>query len=68
MEGSAMTGATLAVRSGDSVATAFLGALAQQEWAGARSLLDQGVSFRVLTPRGLREADDAAGAIAWLAG
>lgn len=51
----------------DSVATGFLGALARQDWVGVRSLLDPRVSFRVLTPLALREADDDDGTIAWLA-
>ena len=51
----------------DSVVNEFLGALTGQDWMRAKSLLDEHVSFRVLTPRGLREADDDFGAIAWLA-
>jgi hypothetical protein len=62
-----MINTTLDARSGDSVAAEFLDALARQDWVVAQSLLDQGVSFRVLTPRALREADDDASAIAWLA-
>jgi hypothetical protein len=54
------------ISSADSVATEFLGALARQDWVGVRSLLDPRVSFRVLTPLALREADDDAGTIAWL--
>jgi hypothetical protein len=52
--------------SADLVATEFLGALARQDWGEVRSLLDPRVSFRVLTPLALREADDDAGTIAWL--
>ena len=62
-----MTSTTLDARNGDSVATEFLDALARQDWAVVQSLLDQSVSFRVLTPRALREADDDTSAIAWLA-
>lgn len=54
-------------RNGDSVATAFLSALARQDWAEVQSLLARGVSFRVLTPRALRAADDDAGMMDWLA-
>jgi hypothetical protein len=54
------------ISSADSVATEFLGALARQDWVGVRSLLDPRVSFRVLTPLALREANDDAGTIAWL--
>ncbi len=61
-----MTSASLDARNGESVATEFLDALGRQDWAVAQSLLDQGVAFRALTPRALREADDDAGAIAWL--
>ena len=62
-----MTSNTLDARTGDSVATEFLDALARQDWIVVQSLLDQSVSFRVLTPRALREADDDTSAIAWLA-
>ena len=62
-----MTSTTLDARNGDSVATEFLDALARQDWAVVQSLLDHSVSFRVLTPRALREADDDTSAIAWLA-
>jgi hypothetical protein len=62
-----MTSNTLDARDGHSVATEFLDALARQDWAAAHSLLDHSVSFRVLTPRALREADDDNSAIAWLA-
>jgi hypothetical protein len=51
---------------GDSVASKFLDALARQNWAVVQSLLDHSVSFRVLTPRALREADDDTSTIAWL--
>lgn len=61
-----MTSTAHDTRNGDSVATAFLEALARQDWAVAQSLLDHGVAFRVLTPRALREADDDASAMAWL--
>lgn len=54
-------------RNGDSVATAFLSALARQDWAEVQSLLARGVSFRALTPRALRAADDDAGMMDWLA-
>jgi len=62
-----MTSTALDTRNGDSIATAFLEALARQDWAVVQSLLDHSVAFRVLTPRALREADDDASAIAWLA-
>src|SRR5215472_12921318 len=55
-----MTNTTLHTHDADAIATEFLGVLAQQDWAGVQSLLDQGVSFRVLTPRALREAADDA--------
>jgi hypothetical protein len=51
---------------GDSVASEFLDALARQDWAVVQSLLDHGVSFRVLMPRALREADDDTSALAWI--
>jgi hypothetical protein len=57
---------TLDLRNAESVGTDFLDALARRDWAIVQSLLDPRVSFRVLTPRGLREADDDAGAVAWL--
>jgi hypothetical protein len=56
----------LDIRNAESVGTDFLDALTRRDWANVRSLLDPRVSFRVLTPRGLREADDDAGAMAWL--
>lgn len=56
----------LGISTTHSIASEFLGALARQDWIGVRSLLDPRVSFRVLTPRGLREADDEDGTIAWL--
>jgi hypothetical protein len=62
-----MTNTTLDARGGNAVATEFLDALGRQDWVVAQSLLDQGISFRVLTPRALREADDDGDAIAWLA-
>jgi hypothetical protein len=62
-----MTSNTLDARNSDSVAGEFLDALARQDWAVVQSLLDHSVSFRVLTPRALREADDDTSAIAWLA-
>jgi hypothetical protein len=61
-----MTSDTLDARNGDSVATEFLDALARQDWAVVHSLLDHRVSFRVLTPRALREADDDTSAMVWL--
>jgi hypothetical protein len=67
MEERDMTSTTLDARTGDSVATKFLDALARQDWSMAQSLLDKEVSFRVLTPRALREADDDTSTIAWLA-
>ncbi len=62
-----MTSTSLEARNGGSVATAFLDALARQDWAVMHSLLDRSVSFRVLTPRALREADDDTSTMAWLA-
>jgi hypothetical protein len=61
-----MTSNTLDTRNGDSVASEFLDALARQDWAAVQSLLDHSISFRVLTPRALREADDDTSTIAWL--
>ena len=55
------------ISNGNIVATNFLDALARQDWAVVQSLLARSVSFRVLTPRALREADDDTGATAWLA-
>jgi hypothetical protein len=57
---------TLDLRHAESVGADFLAALARRDWATVQSLLDPRVSFRVLTPRGVREADDDAGAVAWL--
>ena len=56
----------LDLRNAESVGAEFIAALAQQDWAYVRSLLDPHLSFRVLTPRALREANDVAGAVAWL--
>lgn len=61
-----MEATVLDLRQAESVGADFLDALARRDWAGARSLLDPRVSFRVLTPRALREADDDAGAVEWL--
>ena len=58
---------TVDISNGNIVATNFLDALARQDWAVVQSLLARSVSFRVLTPRALREADDDTGATAWLA-
>jgi hypothetical protein len=57
---------TLTRQTAESVGADFLDALARRDWAGVQSLLDPNVSFRVLTPRALREAEDDAGALAWL--
>lgn len=57
---------TFTTRDGSAVATEFLDALARQDWVAVQSVLDKRVSFRVLTPRALREAADDSGAMAWL--
>jgi hypothetical protein len=56
----------LDLRNAEMVGAEFLDALARRDWANVQSLLDPRISFRVLTPRALREADDDAGAMAWL--
>jgi hypothetical protein len=54
------------LRKAESVGADFIDALARQDRACVHSLLDPRLSFRVLTPRALREANDDAGAVAWL--
>src|ERR1700736_826830 len=66
MEVSEMATTTLTARGADAVAAEFLSALAERDWTAAQSLLDEQVSFHVLTPKGLREASDGDGAISWL--
>jgi hypothetical protein len=65
-KGEIMETTALDRRTAESVGAEFLDALARRDWANVRSLLDPRISFRVLTPRALREADDDAGAVAWL--
>jgi ketosteroid isomerase-like protein len=48
------------------VVDAFLDALARRDFAGVTDVLAPDVRFRALVPSGIREADDADGAVTWL--
>lgn len=45
---------------------AYVEALAQRDFAGVAAYLHPQVAFRALVPAGVREAEDADGALAWL--